>query len=310
MKKVFVVGSLNMDLVIRTPIFPREGETVLGQDFFLNPGGKGANQAVASAKQGAPTYLLGATGNDLFGKQIKEGLTNYGVNSILLKTKDAPTGVAMIVLHNGDNRIIVSPGANYEYTLDEAKDDLKTHSKPGDILVLQLEIKREIVEELIPFAKKLGLFVIFNPAPMCSLLDSKVLKDVDLLIMNEWEAKALTKSEKESLNTGSILEKLVTLGVKDVIITLGAKGGVFVENGKIAYYDAFKSIVVDTTGAGDSFVGSLAAFLVNDESLHSAINKASYVAAITVSRKGAQQAIPTKAEVSKYYQEMKEKHAR
>lgn len=301
MKKVFVVGSLNMDLVVRTPLFPREGETVLGQDFFTNPGGKGANQAVASAKQGVTTYLLGAIGRDLFGEQIQACLCKYGVSCELLKSKSAPTGVAMIILHNGDNRIIVSPGANYEYTFEDAKKDLESNSKKGDILVLQLEIKHEVVEQLIPFAKKLGLFIIFNPAPMCSAFNPTVLKEVDLLIMNEWEARTLIKYESELFDKSLIFEKLVTLGVKDAIITLGAKGGVLSSNGIISQYDAFKTKVVDTTGAGDSFVGSLAAFLVEGVSLKEAITRASYVAAITVSRKGAQQAIPTKDEVIDFF---------
>lgn len=310
MKKVFVIGSLNMDLVVHTETFPRSGETVLGDSFFSNSGGKGANQAVASAKQGAPTFHMGAVGDDLFGRQLIASLTSYGVNCELIKTTTEPTGVAMIILHNHDNRIIVSPGANYAYTLEDAKKDLANYAKPGDIVIFQLEIEKKIVETLIPYAKRLGLTVIFNPAPMIANLDPTIFASVDLLVLNEWEAKMLTKYDYEPTNFQAIFEKLVTFGAKDVIITLGDRGGMFLYKGRLSEYNAFVTKVVDTTGAGDAFVGTIAAYLTANMPLPEAIKRASFVAALTVSRKGAQQAIPYKDEVDQIFKENKEHHAR
>lgn len=297
MKRVFVVGSLNMDIVVHTADFPRSGETVLGQDYFTNPGGKGANQAVASAKQGVTTFHMGAVGDDVFGTQLMASLKAYGVNYDLIKTKEEPTGVAIVMLHNGDNRIIVNAGANFAYTYFEAKSDLEKHAKPGDILVLQLEISPEVTFQLIKLAKELGLYVIFNPAPMIDDFPTEILRDVDLLIMNEWETKTVTKTESEQFSIDYVINKLVATGVKNIIITLGEQGGFYYENGRTLRYNAFTANVVDTTGAGDAFVGAIAADLTRGLTLEAAINNASIVAALTVSRQGAQQAIPTEAEV-------------
>ncbi|HZJ89951.1 MAG TPA: ribokinase [Bacilli bacterium] len=297
MKRVFVVGSLNMDIVVHTADFPRSGETVLGKDYFTNAGGKGANQAVASAKQGVTTFHMGAVGDDVFGAQLIARLKHYGVNYNLIKTKKEPTGVAIVMLHNGDNRIIVNAGANFAYTYAEAKNDLETYAKPGDILVLQLEIRPEVTFQLIKLAKQLGLYVVFNPAPMIADFPMEILRDVDLLIMNEWETKTVTKTENEKFSIDDVINKLVSTGVKNIIITLGEQGGFYYENGQTLRYNAFTADVVDTTGAGDAFVGAIAADLTRDVSLKAAINNASIVAALTVSRQGAQQAIPTEAEV-------------
>lgn len=297
MKKVFVVGSLNMDIVIRTAEIPRVGETVLGEDFFMNAGGKGANQAVASAKQGGITFHMGAVGNDVFGKQLVASLRSYNVNCSLVKFKEEPTGVAIVMLQNDDNRIIVNTGANGAYTFTEAKADLEKHAKKDDIIVLQLEIKPEVTFDLIRLAKKIGLYVILNPAPMISHFPVEILKLVDLLIMNEWETKTITQTEAQKFDVEQVMNKLVTFGAKNVIITLGDKGGFYYENGELAHYAAYQTNVVDSTGAGDAFVGAIAASLTLNMPLQAAIDYATLVAALTVSRPGAQQAIPTREEV-------------
>lgn len=297
MKRVFVVGSLNMDIVVRSTKIPRAGETVIGDELFMNAGGKGANQAVASAKQGSVTFHMGAIGKDVFGNQLIESLTKSSVNCDLIKIKKSPTGVALVMLEGDDNRIIVNPGANFAYTFAEAKRDLEINAKPGDILVLQLEVLPEVTFKLIKLAKKLELFVILNPAPMIANFPTEILKHVDLLIMNEWETKIITKTEEETFIISEVINKLVTFGVKCVIITLGEQGGFYYENGKISKYRAHFTNVRDTTGAGDSFVGAIAARLTAHDTLKEAIDYATIVAAITVSRPGAQQAIPTKGEV-------------
>lgn len=297
MKKVFVIGSINQDLVMYASVFPRAGETVLGRDFFINSGGKGANQAVASAKQGAETYLLGSVGNDVFGTQMLASLRNYGVKCDYVSIKEGPSGVAIVMLDESDNRIIVSPGANHQYTIEEARKVLETLAQPGDIVVFQLEIQTQVVEALIPFAKSLGLTVIFNPAPMIDNLKLEILHDVDLLVLNEWEARTIAHYQESVFNYVSVITKLMTIGAKSVIITLGESGGVYYTGGQITRYQACKTTVSDTTGAGDAFVGSIAASLTKDLSMEKAIKRASQVAALTVSRPGAQQAIPTKEEV-------------
>ncbi|OQC11520.1 MAG: Ribokinase [Tenericutes bacterium ADurb.Bin087] len=295
MKKVIVLGSINMDLVTETKRFPLEGETVIGENFFTNSGGKGANQAVASAKQGAKTVMLGAVGNDLYGKESLQNLQNYGVETKALKIKEGQTGVAVIILHRGDNRIIVNAGANKKYTTQEAMTDLAKISNKGDILVLQLEMSLDVITHIIPFAKKRGLFIIFNPAPMSMDLDTKVLHDVDLLIVNEIEAKMLASNN--SATKVALINKLQKLGAENVIITLGAEGGTYTYEHEVHRYQAYKTVAKDTTGAGDAFVGTIAASLTRGESLPEAIVRASYVSGITVSRLGAQQAIPTKEEI-------------
>lgn len=299
MKKVIVLGSINMDLVAKTRRFPLEGETVIGDAFFTNPGGKGANQAVASAKQGAKTILLGAVGKDVYGKHSIENMRNYGVNCDYVIEKDTSTGTAIIILHNADNRIIVNAGANAEYSFVEAKKALHANSKAGDILVMQLEMNLDLTTKIIPLAKKHGLYVIFNPAPMNKDLDVKVLRNVDLLIVNELEAKMLANI---SADERELINKLKKLGAKDVIITLGARGGIYTYLDSVKRYQAYKTKAKDTTGAGDAFVGSVAASLTKDVVLSDAIKRASYVAGITVTRFGAQQAIPSKEEIDALFE--------
>ncbi len=297
MKTVFVLGSLNMDLVIETNTFPRPGETVSGLDFFTNPGGKGANQAVASAKQGANTIMLGAVGDDIFGKEIIESVASYGVDCQHIHTKRLPSGIAMITLCDHDNRIITYGGANYAYGVDEAVDDLSRNAKKGDILLVQFEIAEATIKAIIPIAHKIGMTVIVNPAPARYALSRDLLSCIDVLIANEWELQAIAGNEATQYKPETCAHKLMDLGVGFVIVTLGCRGGMYHDGKQIKTYDAVLVTAIDTTAAGDAFVGTIAAELSFGNGIPESINRAAICAAITVTRKGAQQAIPTRAEV-------------
>ncbi len=297
MKRVFVLGSLNMDLVIETNTFPRPGETISGLDFFTNPGGKGANQAVASAKQGAKTIMLGAIGDDFFGKKILESVASYGVDCQFIHTKRFSSGIAMITLCDHDNRIITYGGANQAYGVDEAVDDLSHNAKNGDILLIQFEISEATIKAVIPMAHKIGMTVIVNPAPARYVLSPDDLSKIDVLITNELELQTIAGNEAKQCAPEISAQKLIDLGAGFVIVTLGCRGGIYHDGKQIQSFDAVPVTAIDTTAAGDAFVGTIAAELSFGKGIPESIHRAAVCAAITVTRKGAQQAIPTRSEV-------------
>ena len=191
MKNVYVLGSINMDMVITTPYIPKEGETLMGSNFFLNGGGKGANQAVASAKQNVITYLIGNVGNDVFGKDLYSNLCDYNVDcEFVCKLNNSTTGVAMIIVHNNDNRIILDSGANFCVSNNQIDDALKT-AQNGDIFVCQLENNLNAVVYGLKCAKEKNMITIFNPAP-AKVLDKDIYNYVDYLILNETECEILS----------------------------------------------------------------------------------------------------------------------
>jgi len=301
MKTVFVMGSLNLDLVMSTTSFPHAGETIKGTDFFTNPGGKGANQAVASAKQGAKTVMLGAVGNDHYGQELKKTASDYGVDGTNIRTKPGSSGIAVILLQNQENRIIIHGGANDRYTPEDAIEDLTRLAKKGDILVVQFEIPLAVLEAALPFAHDLGMTIIVNPAPAVANVPSTLYPYINILIPNEWEAASLAKVDPQNFDAKKQAETLYCLGVKNVIITLGEQGSLFYDGKKPVIVPAIKVKAVDTTAAGDTFVGTIAAELSFDHPLADAILRATQSAAITVTRKGAQQSIPTRQEVDQYF---------
>jgi ribokinase len=268
MNKIFVMGSLNMDLSISSDVFPKEGETLIGYNFITNPGGKGANQAVAASKLGAKVIMLGAVGNDFYGKELIKNLAKNKIKTKYVKTIDGSTGVAVIVVNKGQNRIILDSGVNFKYDFEDYKNILKKEAKTGDYFITQLETKIENVVKGINFAKQLGLITIFNPAPAYELpLD--IYKSIDYLICNETEAFILTDiSPDNEQNILKIMEKFINLGVKNVIITLGKNGSVYFDKG-IQYIPAIDVKVVDTTGAGDTYIGAVAVELKKGSKLPS-----------------------------------------
>jgi len=298
MAKIFVLGSLNMDLVANTERFPKAGETIKSTSYFVNEGGKGLNQAVACAKMGAETYMIGAVGDDEYGKQLIKKLKFYGVNTkYIQKIKKENTGTALITVSESENKIVVNSGANAFVNFAQVEKIINTKTFPGDILILQQEIPLEIVEKAIVLAASKYVKIILNPAPAAKI-SKELYKKVDLIIPNETETEILTEiCPDDEVSTKLAIQSLHKLGVKNVVITLGGKGAVISAGKEIEYIPAKIVKVVDTTGAGDTFVGVVAVMLQEGKSLSKAANFANAAAALKITRSGAAKAIPTYTEV-------------
>ena len=290
-----------MDLVTICKRVPNGGETLFGDEFFQVPGGKGANQAVAISKLGTDVTMLGKVGKDSFGKDLIEAMKKSGVDTNYIEYGEKSTGIAKIIVEeNGQNRILVVAGANYEVDknyVDRHLDIIKS----CDILVAQLEIPVETVAYALAKAKEFGKMTILNPAP-AKELDDEIIKNSDLIIPNESELSVITgmktDSQEEIKEAG---KKLLNLGVKDLIITLGSKGSLFFNKEVCEFHSAYKVKAIDTTAAGDSFIGGLVRELdLNIKNIGEAIEFATKVSAIAVTKKGAQTSIPTIEEVSSF----------
>lgn len=297
MKKILVVGSLNMDLVTRVKATPQVGETVLGNGFDQIPGGKGANQAVAMGKLGGQVAMLGCVGDDEFGVALKSNLKACHVEDERVKViKDSPTGLAMIMVNeSGDNSIVVVPGANYELRpTDLSKSDFVRF----EYCVAQLETPVETIERAFVLAKEAGVKTVLNPAPAQDLRE-KLIAHTDILIPNETEFFALTGYDtqcRDSLLKGA--EVLYEKGVQALLITLGAQGAIYLDKeGTEIKKAGHKVDAVDTTAAGDSFIGGFVTALAEGSDVASAMEFAMKVAALTVTRHGAQRSLPNRQEV-------------
>lgn len=287
-KSILVIGSINKDLVVNTLRFPKEGETILGNNFYTTNGGKGANQACAIGKLGGDVSMLGAVGNDNFAKDLSDALSsnNVNINNLLIKD-NVSTGIAVITVTNdGANHIIVVQGANALITKDDIKEKLIASF---DIIVMQLEIPLEIAKYAASIAKKLGKTVVLNPSPAVKL-DRDFLSCVDILIPNETEIDII----------GGV-DYVLECGVKNIILTLGADGCELITKQNRKHFDAYKVNVVDTTAAGDSFLGGVVRMIADDKTIEEAIEFATKVSNITVTRKGAIDSIPTYNEVIDNY---------
>lgn len=300
MQKVYVIGSINMDLVINSDRFPEQGETVGGNGFFTNPGGKGANQAVASAKAGAKTYFCGCIGDDSFGETLLQGLKSYGVDcEFVQERKNCTSGIAVITVVCSDNRIILNSGANG--TVDVAFVNKSLYNaEAGDILLVQQEIDMLSVLAALKIAKNKGMVTILNPAPAKNKADEELLKLCDYIVPNETEAQIMTGQK----DFGIAVQKLGKYGSK-VIITLGSQGCLYYD-GKSAYrMECTQVNAVDTTAAGDTLCGSLAACLSLGETPENALKYALYAASLAVTKKGAQQSVPDKQDVLNFIEQYK-----
>ncbi len=302
MAEILVLGSLNMDLIVRTPRLPAPGETILGTTFTTAPGGKGANQAVAAAKLGAPVKMLGRVGADDFGKVLRSNLSAVGVDTQYLVTDtEAATGIASIwVDDKGQNSIIVAPGANGRVGRADV-DAAAVAFRNARVIVAQLEIPLDAVQYAFQLARKHNQLTILNPAP-AQPLSRKILELVDVVIPNETEAAQLTGMQVQDFesaqNAANVLKQM---GARRVLITLGAQGAVILDDDTPAQAIApFPVQVVDTTAAGDAFVGALAAALARDKDWNTSLREASAAGALAATKLGAQPSLPTRAELDAF----------
>ncbi len=293
MKKITVVGSLNMDLVVNVNTMPKVGQTVIGSNFKEVPGGKGANQAVAMARLNGKVNMIGKVGQDGFGKELLNALKKDKINVEYVKTeKNIASGVALITVNkDADNSIVVAPGANYELKKDDIDKSIDA-IKESDIVVTQLEVPIDTVRYVLQKSKELNKYTILNPAPAVKLGD-EIIKNVDLLTPNETELEILSGIEiKEDEDILSAAKILINKGVKELIVTLGSKGALYINKDIQKMYKSYKVNAIDTTAAGDSFTGAVAVSLANNENIDKAIDFASKVGALSVTKEGAQSSLP------------------
>lgn len=295
---IYVIGSSNTDMVVKADKLPRPGETVIGGSFFMNAGGKGANQAVAAARLGGRVTFIANVGNDLFGQQAISHFRNEGINIQFVTTDpQLASGVALInVNKHGENSIAVAPGANGNLTFDKVETGLND-ATASSIMLIQLEIPMHTVEMAIRQCHSKGHRVILNPAP-AQKIKKEMLKDLFLLTPNETEAQWLTGikvTSRKSLEKAA--EKLRAWGAANVIITLGAKGAYLHTSEVKEIIPAPKVKAVDTTGAGDCFNGALAVALSKGSIMTKAAAFAVKAASLSVTRKGAQASMPFGAEL-------------
>jgi len=298
MSNILVVGSLNADLVVRTPRFPQPGETISGEDLQVIPGGKGANQAVAASRLGAKVSMLGRVGRDNFGDFLLDNLKANRVDTSLIQRDDASTGTATIIVDaNGQNSIVLSAGANGKVS----SSDVEHASFPMfNLLLLQLEIPTPTVYSAAKLAKQNGVRVILNPAP-AKELPEELISRADFIIPNETELALLTGMEvKDIPSTEKAAHNLLQRGVQNVIVTLGSNGALMVTAESTNHIPPFKVDVVDTTAAGDAFIGGFASILDSANSLREAVRYGCACGALATTRFGAQPSLPTKEEVERF----------
>ena len=298
MSKVIVFGSLNMDLSVESPHMPKLGETVIGGGFVTNPGGKGANQAVAAAKLGAQVQMIGAVGADAFGDQMLAALADAGVScERVARTQDAPTGVALITRVGGDNFITVDSGANMVAGIDDVKAALDDIAQPGDVFLCQLECDFDTTMQALKYAHEQGLYTVVNPAPARELPDW-VLSYLDFVVVNEGECETITGIYPDDEATcRAAMDKLVAAGVGLVAVTLGARGSMVLAGDEFLVSTPPAVKAVDTTCAGDTYIGAFLAAHARGESAADALDLATKASALATTKVGAQQSIPLLAEV-------------
>jgi len=296
--KIIVVGSMNMDMVVKTSHIPQPGETVLGGSFLMNPGGKGANQAVAVARLGGDVTFIGKIGDDIFGKQSSQLFDEEGVDTNgILADDHTPSGIALITVdETGENSIVVAPGANAH--LEPADVETVLNNYPDSkILLVQLEIPMQTVEHAARIARQRGMLVVLNPAPANSLVPG-MFGLIDVITPNENEAEMLSGMQiSDVASARQAAERIHQQGVKHVIITLGKDGAVLLEDGAFHHIPAPEVETVDTTAAGDVFNGAFVVAVSEGKALKDAVSFACHAASIAVTRMGAQSSIPFRNEI-------------
>jgi ribokinase len=297
--QIIVVGSLNMDLVVRAPHLPQPGETIIGCDFKTFPGGKGANQAVAAARLGGHVTLIGRVGHDAFGEELLRTLADDHVDTTFVqRDANAPSGVALITVDEaGQNTIVVASGANARVTPADV-DAAEAAFEAAAVLLLQLESPLSTVLHAIEIARRHHVRVILNPAP-AQPLTAQLLSRVDYLVPNQIELALLTNDL--TLEAGA--QRLLAWGVKHIVVTLGGDGAAVYDDGQAYRLKAHHVNVIDTTAAGDAFVGGFAVALVEGKSTRDAAAWGNAAGALAVTRAGAQPSLPTRVELERFIDE-------
>jgi ribokinase len=296
--KIYVIGSSNTDMVIKSDKLPAPGETVIGGSFMMSAGGKGANQAVAAAKLGAKVLFVSKVGNDIFGKQALQGFMDVGINTNFVFTDpENASGIALILVDGkGENSISVASGANANLHFSEVEKAIDLVQE-GDIVLLQLEIPIETVNKTIKFCSEKGAKVILNPAP-AQKLDESYFKYLTMITPNETESEILTGIKVIDLATAKLAANdFHSKGILEVIITLGSKGAFYSNNDKQVLVPSPTVIAVDSTAAGDVFNGALCVAISEGQAIESAIAFACKAASVSVTRMGAQASAPTREEL-------------
>lgn len=301
MSKIVVVGSSNTDMVVKTNRFPEPGETIIGGNFFMFPGGKGANQAVAAARAGGDVTFVCAVGDDLFGQNALKGYRKEGIDVSTAKIiKGAASGVALITVNaEGENEIVVASGTNGLLSSDYLSEVLQEKSN-DNLILTQLEIPIETTEYLASYTKLTCRSLIINPAPAREL-SNEILEGLFLITPNETEARILTKIEvKDESSMKNAAKALLDKGVQNVIITLGNRGAFFMNRTESFLVSSYQVKAIDTTAAGDIFNGVLAVCLSENKGWKVSIEYASKAAALSVTKMGAQGSAPYKEEINKF----------
>lgn len=291
-----------MDLSIACERMPKRGETMNGYNFFMNPGGKGGNQAVACANCDALTYMIACVGHDTFGSQLKEALRTRNVNIHYVQETIQHTGIAVIIRHDSDNRILLENGANHMISTEHLQNALSRMAETNDVFLTQLENNFSAVAFGLHEAKQRGMYTVFNPAPALAL-PKAIFQDVDLFVVNQSECELLCgiyPSNKDTIHLA--IEKFKELSC-DVIITLGKQGSIAYIQKKYYELQAYAVEAMDTTGAGDTFVGVYCAMIAQSASVEEALRYANAASALTVMKEGAQSAIPARKEIEAFIKE-------
>ena len=303
--RVTVVGSYNTDLMFRTPRMPARGETILGGPFFMGPGGKGANQAVAAARLGADTTMVVKLGQDIFGDQAVANLKKENVRcDFVFRTAEASTGAASIIVDDeGENLIVVAPGANNLLTPEDVEAARAAIAR-CDVMLIQLEIPMETVRRAVLIAHEAGARVVLNPAPGRAL-DAGLLDCVDVLTPNEIEAQIISGMPVQCAQDAEpAARKLLANGADAVVVTLGSEGALVATSSAVRSAPGHKVQVLDTTGAGDAFSGALAVALAEGQDLDHAVAFANAAAALQVTRVGAAPAMPYRCELDLFIRDL------
>jgi ribokinase len=303
-KKILVLGNSNVDIVFRIPRFHHPGETILAESQATFFGGKGANQAITAKRLGGNVLFMTKVGNDPYGKSYRRHLIKNGLHQkLILEDKELPTGMAVIELTlKGENRIIASLGANGSLSVNDLN-RLQRYWREVAVFITQLEIPLPTVERGLKMAKEYGATTLLNPSPPV-LLPSPILSSVDFIVPNEVEAQLLTGVKwKQEQDIRKIAKVLLEMGPKNVVITLGPKGLFFKNRSEDIWMKAFKVKAVDTTAAGDAFMGALAFGLVENRPIREALKLANAAGALATTKLGAQPSLPSRKEIEEFLKE-------